>query len=149
MVTKIKINGDKVIRHERIKAKLGLTDKKNHSVFYLEGGTFVKPECDFENFENIMDVVKTSCKKTIKRKLFKNPFLDSVFLMNFEVCSERMKKGKSSYLSFQYHFRQKNSENKSILTVKNENEHFFLDLLDDLEYNLNQFNIDLNQKRNW
>ena len=118
-------------------------------MFYLEGGTFVKPDCDFEDFEEIMDVVKTSCKKTIKRKLFKNPFLDSVFLMNFEICSERMKKGKSSYLSFQYHFRQKNSENKSILTVKNENEHFFLDLLYDLEYNLNQYRIDLNQKRNW
>jgi hypothetical protein len=147
MDTKIKINGDKTIKHNYIKAKLGLTSKKNHSVFYIEGGTFVTPTVDLEDFTEVMNTVESMCKRSLKKKLFNNSFLEPNFLMNFEICSERMNLNKNSYLSFQYHFKQKNNSNLSIMKIKQENESFFSELLNDLENNLKQYKMTLSQKR--
>ena len=147
MRTKIKVNGNKNITHDKIKAKLGLTDKKNHSVFYMEGGAFITPNDDVDDFNEVMCNVESSCRKLIKYKLLRNSLLDTNFLMNFEVCSERMKKNKNTYLYFQYHFRQKNNKNNSVLTVKEENEPFFVSLLNDIETELIKYNIIVNKKR--
>lgn len=147
MNTKIRINGNKNITHEKIKARLGLTDKKNQSVFYLEGGMFLTPKTDAEDFPAIMEDVETTCKRLIKSKLLKNEVLSTDFLMNFEVCSDRMKKDKRTYLSFQYHFKQKNGNNTSIVTLKDKNEGFFTDLLNDIEKELTSWNIDISKKR--
>lgn len=147
MNVKFRINGNKNIEHDKIKAKLGLTDKLNHTTFYLEGGTFLTPQDEFEDFEEIMSMVKSSCKRSMKDKLLNNSSLDTNFLMNFEVCSDRMKKGKNTYLSFQYHFKQKNNINKSVLKVKDENILFFTNLLNDIEKELYSYNIKLSKKR--
>lgn len=149
MKTKIKTNGDKTINHANIKAKLGLTDKTKHSVFYLEGGTFIKPKVELDNFSEIMRSIESSCKASIKKRLSQNHIFEPTFLMHFEICSERMKANKSSYLSFQYHFKQKDNENKSILSIKHDNELFFQEILNDIESNLQKYQIDLSQKRNF
>jgi hypothetical protein len=147
MANKIKINGNKNVNHEKIKAKVGITDKKNHTVFYLEGGTFMTPTIEFEDFTKIMDNVEIICKQKLKNKLSLNNYLDTNFLMHFEVCSDRMKRNKNTYLSFQYHFKQKNNLNDSILNVKEKNEFFFKSLLKDIENELTKYNIKLSKKR--
>ena len=148
METRIKVNGDKNITHKTIKGKLGLTNKKNHTTFYLEGGTFLTPEYDVENFADVMTAIQNRCKHHIKNRLSNNSSLDNVFLMNFEICADRMQKNKNSYLSFQYHFKQKDNVNRSILDVKSENEKFFINLLNDLEAELLSFNLKPHKKRN-
>ena len=147
MKTKLRVSGDKSIKHELINAKLGLTDKKNHSVFYMEGGAFITPEVEYQDFSEIMNKIETNCKRIIKNKLFNNEILSPSFLMNFEVCSDRMMKDKNTYLSFQYHFKQKNNENKSILTIKEINENFFINLLNDIENELKNYNIKISKKK--
>jgi hypothetical protein len=147
MSVKFRVNGNKNIEHGKIKAKLGLTNKLNHTTFYLEGGTFLTPQDELEDFEEIMSIVESSCKRSIKDKLLNSLTLDTNFLMNFEVCSDRMKKGKNTYLSFQYHFKQKNNTNKSVFMVKDENYTFFTNLLDDIEKELFSHNIKLSKKR--
>jgi hypothetical protein len=147
MKEKLRMNGNKNIKHNNIKAKLGLTDKKNHSVFYLEGGGFIIPETEQDDFSLLMKNIEGNCKRIIKNKLFNNKNLSPDFLMNFEVCSDRMMKNKETYLSFQYHFKQKNSKNDSILNVKKDNELFFTNLLNDIENELNSFNIKISKKR--
>ena len=67
--------------------------------------------------------------------------------MNFDVCSDRMKKGKNTYLSFQYHFKQKNDQNISIVTLKKMYEPFFLDLLNDIEHQLTDYKIKTSKTR--
>jgi hypothetical protein len=141
MKIKMKTNGDKTITHSNIKAKLGLTDKQNHNVFYLEGGTFIVPDNELEDFTSTMHSIESACRRSIKNKLHKNDFLDSNFLMNFEICSDRMKQGKSSYLSFQYHFKQKDNLNKSIIELKKDHNEFFIDLLNDMVTELHKFRI--------
>lgn len=148
METRIKVNGDKNIPHKTIKGKLGLTNKKNHTTFYLEGGTFLTPGYDIENFTEVMNSIENRCKRLVKNKLNHITSLDNIFLMNFEICSDRMQKGKNSYLSFQYHFKQKDNNNKSIIDIKTENEDFFISLLNDLEDELKTYNITSHKKRN-
>jgi hypothetical protein len=58
-----------------------------------------------------------------------------------------MQKDKNSFLSFQYHFKQKGGANKSILDVKTENETFFIGLLNDLTDCLKAYNITASQKK--
>jgi hypothetical protein len=146
MSIKLRINGNKTIEHDKIKSKLGLTDKKNHNVFYFEGGAFITPKDEFD-YDEVINSIETSCKRSIKKKLINSKTLDTNFLMNFEVCSDRMKKNKNTYLSFQYHFKQKNNENKSIFTVKKENYDFFKSLLSDIETEMNLHNIEINKNK--
>jgi hypothetical protein len=147
MVSKLRVNGNKNICHDKIKAKIGMTDKNNHSVFYLEGGAFITPSDEYEDFEEIMDYIEHSCRNLLKKKLLKSTTLETNFLMNFEVCADRMKKNKNTYLSFQYHFKQKNENNISIVTLKENNENFFVSLLDDIENELSRYNMRVSKTR--
>lgn len=148
MNTRIRINGNKNIKHNTIKARLGLTDKNNHNTFYLEGGAFIKPQSDYDDFPYIMSQIESVCRKNIKRKLLHSPILSPDFLMNFEICSDRMQCNKKSYLSFQYHFKQRNTLNNSVLDIKDEYETFFISLLNDIEKELLSYDIVANKKRN-
>lgn len=147
MNTKIRINGNKNIKHNSIKAKLGLTDKRNQTTFYLEGGAFITPKSDLDDFPYIMSQIESVCKRGIKNKLLGNKSLSSDFLMNFEICSERMQCNKKSYLSFQYHFKQKSGLHTSVLNLKEENEQFFISLLNDIEKELLSYDISVSKKR--
>ena len=144
---KIKVNGNKNINHKQIKAKIGLTNKTNHSVFYLEGSAFITPNSDFEDFHEIINSVESSCRRSIKKKLLKSANFDTNFIMNFDVCSDRMKKDKSTYLYFQYHFKQKDNLNIGVLDVKKYNEPFFIDLLDDIKNELNSYDITISKTK--
>ena len=148
MSVEFRINGDKVIKHEKIKAKLGFTDKKNHNTFYIEGSGFITPNEDIDDFDEIMGSIKNSCKQSLKKRLISNKTIDRNFLMNFEVCSDRMKKNKKTFLSFQYHFIQKDRKNKSILDVKKCENNFFIDILNDVENELKNHNISIDKKKN-
>lgn len=143
---KKRLSSNKNIKHEKIKAKLGLTDRKNHNVFYLEGGVFITPNSEFDDFTQVMDDIRSLCKQSIRRKIFNNNILEPVFLMNFEICSDRMKVNKDSYLSFQYHFKQKNNETKNVLNLKRENEKFFIDILNDIENQIMSYDMTLSKK---
>lgn len=147
MSTKFKINGNKNIEHDSIKAKIGLTNKKNHTVFYVEGGTFIKPMLEYDNFSDIMYNIEKKCRQHIKQELLYSTFLSTNFLFNFDICSDRMHKNKNTYLSFQYHFKQKDNQNVSVVTLKEENSYFFTNLLNDMEKILSEYNMEISKKK--
>jgi hypothetical protein len=147
MLSKNKTNGDKKINHNNIKAILGLTDKSNHSVFYLEGGAFITPMVEYDNFNEIIKEIQNSCKYSIKKKLLSNSILSNDFIMNFEVCSDRMKINKPTYLSFQYHFRQKD-DIINILKLKSDYEPFFIDILNNINDKIESYSIKVSKKKN-
>lgn len=147
MLSKNKTNGDKKITHNNIKAILGLTDKSNHSVFYLEGGAFITPMVDYDDFNEIIKEIQNFCKYSIKKKLLSNSILSNDFIMNFEVCSDRMKINKPTYLSFQYHFRQKD-DIINILKLKSDYEPFFIDILNIINDKIESYSIKVSKKKN-
>jgi hypothetical protein len=146
MTSKLRTNGDKTIPHNEIKAKVGITDKKNHTAFYLEGCTFIKP-LEEQDYEEVYETLKKECRRHLKAKLTDHATISHDFIMNIELCVDRMQKDKNSFLSFQYHFKQKGGANKSILDVKTENETFFIGLLNDLTDCLKAYNITASQKK--
>jgi hypothetical protein len=144
---KIRINGNKKINHNDIKAKVGLTDKKNQSVFFFEGSSFITPTEECLDFNKVITDVESTCRKTLKNKLLTHPDLSTDFLMNMEVCSDRMKVGKKTYLYFQYHFKQRFNNNESLVTLKARNVDFFTGLLDDISTNLLSYGITLSKNK--
>ena len=146
MRDKIRINGNKNINHNDIKAKVGLTSKENQNVFYFEGSSFITPteNCDFNT---IMSQLEQVCRKSLKKKLLVHPDLSTDFLMNMEICSDRMKVGKKTYLYFQYHFKQRHNNNESLVLLKKRNNDFFVGLLDDITDYLNSYDITLSKKK--
>ena len=144
---KLRINGNKNITHKDIKAKVGLTDKTNQSVFYFEGSSFITPTEECEDFNEVIRDIESNCRKTLKSKLFNHPDLSSDFLMNMEVCSDRMKVGKKTYLYFQYHFKQHQQKNESLVTLKAKNNEFFTGLLNDITTNLASYGITLSKTK--
>lgn len=147
MSVKFKINGNKNIEHDKINAKIGLTDKKIHTSFYLECGAFIKPEIEYENFDEVINDISKSCKRSLKKSLLYNNNFERNFLMTFDVCSDRMKKNKNTYLSLQYHFKQKDNKNDSVIDVKNNNIEFFTDLLNNIETEMNRYNIKISKNK--
>jgi hypothetical protein len=141
--TDFKINGDRIIKHNNIKAKIGFTNKYNHNSFFIEGGTFIKPLTESSDFNEIMSKIENKCRKYIKQSLFNNDFLTNNFLIHFYVCSHRMNKDKKTYLSFQYHFKQKNNQNKSVINLKKEKEDFFINILNNIQKELESEDIKL------
>lgn len=146
MQTTLRINGNKKIAHNNIRAKVGITDKKNQSVFYLEGCSFIMPTEDIDDFNETIQEVEKTCRKSLKKRLINHPDLNPEFLLNFEVCSDRMKIGKKSFLNFQCHFKQYNNE--SLVFLKERNEDFFVNILDDVNNCLNSYGIVLSKKKN-
>jgi hypothetical protein len=146
-MNKLKNNGDKTIKHKNITSKLGVTDKNNHNVFYLECSSFITPNENFDDFTDIMSSIKKKCKQNLKENLLNNELLSRDFLINFDICSERMKENKSTYISIQYYFKQKNNLNKSILTIKKQHEDFFISILNKLESELLLNNITMSKKK--
>lgn len=147
MSIKFRINGNKNITHDKIKARIGLTDKLNHNVFYIEGGAFLTPNENIDDFGEIMYDIEKSCKRSLKNKLMSDSILDNNFIMNFDVCTDRMKKDKKSYFSFQYHFKQKDGKNNSVLDLKDRYGSFFTGLLDDICMNLEEFKIGISKEK--
>ena len=144
---KMRINGNKNIAHKDIKARVGLTDRGNHSVFFFEGSSFITPTEDCSDFGEIIADVESSCRKSLKKKLLSHPDLSTDFLMNMEVCSDRMKVGKKTYLYFQYHFKQRFNNNESIISLKERNNTFFTELLDDISNNITNYGIKMSKTK--
>jgi hypothetical protein len=147
-MNKNKTNGDKTITHNKINGKLGLINKDNHNIFYLECGAFIIPTKDCVDFNNTMKQIQNNCKRFLKMQLKDNQLIDENFIMNFEICSDRMMVNKQTYFSCQYHFKQKYGQNLGILNIKNDFEPFFQSILDNIEHELSQVNISINKKKN-
>ena len=146
MLNKIRVNGNKNINHNLIKAKLGITNKKKHTIFYMEGGMFLMPSCEYDDYELIMNKIKNKCKIYLKNKLSNNDFLSNDFLINFDICANRMSLNKKTLFSFQYHFKQKNNLNYDIISIKENHEEFFKNLLNDMQENLINYNFKIIKK---
>ena len=67
--------------------------------------------------------------------------------MNMEVCSDRMRVGKKTYLYFQYHFKQKYNNNESLISLKARNIDFFTGLLDDITENITSYGITMSKTK--
>jgi hypothetical protein len=134
-MVKMRLNSEKTIKNPNFSLKIGTIDRLNPKAIYLEGKTFVCPQYDDEDYSRIMNGIRSGFKRDISNALSfdKTPF-SSVFILDFDIASSRMKKGKKSFLSFQITMRQKDFDNLlSLKEIKEKSEDMFTSLLCQLE----------------
>lgn len=95
-----KINSEIKVNNSNFKIKVGTTDKKNPSIIYIEIGSYITPLKESDSYSKEIEEMRKSIKKHLLTVL-----PDKNFIFTTDVASDRMAKGKKSYLEMQLHMR--------------------------------------------
>lgn len=115
-MVKKRINSEKNIEDSNFKLKIGTTNKKSPKTVYIEGGCFIMPNEDKENYTEELEEIKIRFNELAK-KVAKNAMcnegkiFDGKTITSFEIAEDRVMPKKKSYMSFQVHFKQKGERN--------------------------------------
>jgi hypothetical protein len=101
-----RLNKEKVIEHKNFKLRFGTANKVTPSALYLSGGVFISPTIEKTNYFKDIEYFKETIKKSIKSELSSSNLFDNRFIYDFDLRGSGLKVGKSSYLSFECHFKQ-------------------------------------------
>lgn len=91
----IKLNDDDM------KLKIGTIDKKYPDVIYLEGGFYIKPKKEKENYKNDIKKIKDTFDDLIKTTVNEDENFKKEYMLFVDVADEWIKVNKKSFLSFQ------------------------------------------------
>lgn len=89
------------LNNEDIKLKIGTVDKKNPDVIYLEGGFYVKPIIEKDDYKNDMELIKNTFNDLIKDYVKNNNNFKNNFMFFTDVADDWLKFDKKSFFSFQ------------------------------------------------
>ena len=134
------------------KLKIGTIDKKRPTTFYVEGGTFITPveeEDDFLTYKEKMAVVYKAMARGIEemRLTGKKKNLERSFIANIDVADERMKVGKKTYFTFQYYLHQ-NGEIVPFTEITADGDEYTKKVLERIEYSLKENGFALSKTKN-
>ena len=102
-----RLHNEKKIDNENFRLKIGTTNKINPIVVYIEGRTFICPSFEKEDYSKEISEIKRSLSQSISKNLRATPHFDDKYIMDFQVASSGVAKGKKSFLSFQFLLKQK------------------------------------------
>ena len=105
---KERLNGEKKINCSNFKLKVGTINKKNPSVIYIDGSTFISPVLDKDDYTNDIKNLKKDLITRIKNDLLRSNLFKSKYILDFDVKTSGLKQNKKSFLSFQCHLCQNN-----------------------------------------
>lgn len=91
----IKVNDDE------IKLKIGTVDKKNPDVIYLEGGFYIKPIQQKEEYKSDIKKIKDTFDDLIKEVVDNDNNFKNDYMFFIDVADGWIKSNKKSFLSFQ------------------------------------------------
>ena len=87
------------LNNEDIKLKIGTVDKKNPEVIYLEGGFYVKPIIEKDDYKNDMELIKNTFNDLIKDYVKNNNNFKNNFMFFTDVADDWLKFDKKSFFS--------------------------------------------------
>lgn len=101
-----RLNSENRFNINGFKARVGTTNRISPTTVYIDLGGYITPQENKESYEgNILQMDK-EFKKKLKHILNNKTVFDKKCICILETAHERMKKGKSSYISLQCHLRQ-------------------------------------------
>lgn len=110
LIFKIKmINTIKNIDSDFFKIKLGTFNKKNPKTIFIEGSAYILPEIN-NDFSNLQASISKNLSFIIKKMLNSSELFDSKYISIVEIPVERIKIGKKTYMSLEYHLKQKKTK---------------------------------------
>lgn len=89
------------IEDNDLKIKIGTIDKKNPSVIFLEGGCYIKPIINKDNYKEDIETINNLLKSTLKEELKENNYFKKDFMLFIDVADDWIKYNKKSFFSFQ------------------------------------------------
>lgn len=100
-----RFNSERKINKNGFKIKVGTTNRLSPSTVYIDLGGYIIPQDNKTDYTNDVYMLDKDFKRNLKKKLNKNVF-NSNYICVIETAYERMKKGKTSYISLQCHLKQ-------------------------------------------
>ena len=124
-----RLNSETRLNKNGLKIKVGTTNRLNPNTVYIDFGGYIIPQEDEEKYDSAVNQLDCMFKKRLKSKLLNNSYFDRKHICVIETAHERMKQGKSSYISVQCHLKQKG--NVSMPDIIHLTEEFTKELSDD------------------
>lgn len=113
-----RLHNEKKIENENFRLKIGTTNKINPLVVYIEGRTFICPSFEKDDYSKEISEIKRSLSQSISRNIKSSSRFDDKYIMDFQVASSGVAKGKKSFLSFQFLLRQNKDEVLNLKELK-------------------------------
>ena len=124
-----RFNSERKINKNGFKIKIGTTNRLTPNTVYIDLGGYIIPQNNKNSYIDDVMNIDADLKKRLKEQLNNNIFSKN-YICVFETAHERMKQGKSSYISLQYHLKQ----NGNLLTedILNETQTLSDSIINDL-----------------
>lgn len=133
-----KINSEIKFNDNNFKVKIGTTDKKAPSTFYLELGTYITPTENKTSYAEDMISFEKDIKTHIKDKLSASD-ISKDFIMVVDVADERISVNKKSYMEIQLFIRSGNTHNLVFKELSNNfHKDYVVDLIEHVKNDLNE-----------
>lgn len=117
------------------KTKYGSTNHKKPEVIYIVGNTYISPSFDSNDYVSDINDLKNTYNNIISKLIKKyNSDFHKECICGIDVCDNRMKKGKKTFLTFELYLKQKTCKKMSEIddTIKSISEN----LVTDFKHNL-------------
>ena len=96
---------ERILDNDKFRLKIGTLDRKSPVTFYVEGGTYVKALKD-DDIKESYDSAAYDIRRSISDFAVSNKFIENKHVSTIDVAKERLRNDKSTFLTFQCHFRQ-------------------------------------------
>ena len=121
MVTENKqrrLTTEKTVNNSDFRLKIGTVNKSNPQVIYVEGRTFISPLEEEDSYTYYIQSIRKNFSGIISKELSKTKLFEDKFILDFQVANSGIRKGKKSFLSFQFLLRQPHNEIKQFKEIK-------------------------------
>ena len=90
---------------DKIRAKIGTTNRNEPKVVYVHGRAWVTPLQD-DDYSKIIDRISKSFKHDVKRMIVEDYLFNTKYILDFNLSTTAMSIGKKSFLSFDLFLKQ-------------------------------------------
>jgi hypothetical protein len=142
-----RLHNEKKIENENFRLKIGTTNKINPLVVYIEGRTFICPSFEKDDYSKEISEIKRSLSQSISRNIRSSSRFDDKYIMDFQVASSGVAKGKKSFLSFQFLLRQNKDEVLNLKELKEQEIDTINNIVDALKESILTHNFSLSKTK--
>lgn len=90
------------------KTKYGSTNHKKPEVIYIVGNTYISPSFESNDYVSEVNELKTSYNKLVSELISEySSIFDKNFIFDINLCDNRIKKAKKTFLTFELYLKQK------------------------------------------
>ena len=111
------------------KIKIGTTNRLNPNTVYIDMGGYIIPQEEKTEYNSDICELNKMFNKRLKEQIKKQSCFDGKYICVIDTAQERMKKGKSSYISLQCHLKQ--NANLNVVDIINETKQFTVSMTEE------------------